>query len=175
MRTTHPFPPRRSLLTYTFSAVENCPPHSVLNKVAGGFTCDPGRFELGLQLKFKGDYCVLGYTQIADGQLTTTTTSGKDVWETSNDTLTVVGSEEAKAASGENSNERKRWDWEYSPKAIRLIANYCSRFPTVIAGLMKDPQARFYSVEQLFGNGKGEDALKAAKVSTREARAKLVQ
>lgn len=132
-------------------------PISVLNKIAGSFTCDPGRYELGLQLKYKGDYCVLGYTRIAaDGQAAKK--SDADVWAQSTDTLTVVGSEEDEEPVAVDRHgrpeERKRYDWEYvtfplpsllstpssftsrshrySPKAIRLIANYCQQFPTVV-------------------------------------------
>ena len=125
------------------------------------FSVDPGRYDLGLNLKHKGEYCVLGYSRIrhdgserrADGQM---------AW-TVGDSLKVVGSGEAADDDKQNGNKVRR-DWEFSPKAVKLIASYKARFPSLVSGLCKDPQARFYDVSQLFGpTNKGEETLKIVK------------
>ncbi|GMH92275.1 hypothetical protein TL16_g12296 [Triparma laevis f. inornata] len=134
-------------------------PCSVLHKITGSFSVDPGRYDMGLNLKHKGEYCVLGYSRIRaeEGQRRA---DGGMAW-TVGDSLKVVGSGEADESKN---GQRVRRDWEFSPKAVKLIASYKARFPSLVAGLCKDPQARFYDVSQLFGaNHKGEETLKIVK------------
>ena len=138
-------------------------PISVLHKVAGGFSVDPGRYDLGLNIKYKGEYCVLGYTRVVHD-----TSSARDknvdpnsaAWSVG-DSLKVIGSMGFSGSDGSQSGERKRQEWEFSPKAIRLIASYKAKFPKMFESLQRFPNERFYDVSQLFGsNNKGEDTLK---------------
>lgn len=68
-------------------------PCSVLHKITGSFSVDPGRYDMGLNLKHKGEYCVLGYSRIRaeEGQRRA---DGGMAW-TVGDSLKVVGSGEA--------------------------------------------------------------------------------
>ena len=142
-------------------------PVSVLHKVAGYFSVDPGRYDLGLNLKYKGEYCVLGYTRVATPNASKSSSSDPNsaAWSVG-DSLKVVGSSRPSLDTGRGrgfqaQEPMKRLDWEFSPKAIRLIASYKAKFPKMFEGLQRFPTERFYNVDQLFGtNNKGEDTLK---------------
>jgi len=58
--------------------------------------------------------------------------------------------------SDSDDNQKQRIIWEYTPKAVRLIAAYKNAFPRLFAAISKDPDAKFYDSKKAFGP-KGED------------------
>jgi len=117
----------------------------LLGKITGRISFDPGRYDLGLNLKSPDGLCVIGYTR----QKVTTAPKKKnkdDAW-LAGDSLRVIGSkrEDEEGGNGE------RIIWEYTPKAIRLIEAYRTTFPQLFAGLSKFPHEKKYDANQIFG------------------------
>jgi hypothetical protein len=88
------------------------------------------------------------------------------------DTVLVVGSKRMSSNTAESeATGDERVFWEYTPKAIRLVAAYKSAFPNLFAALAKAPDERFYDAMKVFGPkgeemcGKVLDWIKAAETS----------
>lgn len=136
----------------------------IFGKVTGSLHFDPGRYDLGLNLKYKQDLCVLGYTRRRKDS--TTGKGGKkgknvSAWDTG-DSLLVVGSKRAGESADDDTDEKGEQGkiiWEYTPKAVRLVAAYKQKFPRLFAAISKYPNERFYDAKKIFGS-KGEEMLK---------------
>ena len=132
-------------------------PPGLLGKITGSLFVDPGRYDLGLNLKYRESLCVLGYTRgTPEGS---SGGGGKKKGKSGNawkagDSLLLIGGVDK---SGEN-KPPPRIFWEYTPKAIRLIAAYRQKFPLLFAGLTKAPNERFYKAKSLLGP-KGDELL----------------
>lgn len=125
---------------------------NVFGKVMGGLFIDPGRFDLGLNLKYAEGLYVVGYTRRkpdsdAEKKKKAAAAAGvKKAWG-AGDSLLVVGSKRAE-------NEEKFYDkiqWEYTPRAIRLISLYRQKFPQLFTALSKQPNERKYDANVMFG------------------------
>lgn len=130
----------------------------ILGKIAGSLFVEPGRYDLGLNLKYRESLCVLGYTRgTTEDQLKRGVKGGKSkpniAWK-AGDTLRVIGNKI------EDSNERddRRIIWEYTPKAIRLVAAYRQKFPMLFAAIGRAPSQAKYHARDLLGS-KGVDML----------------
>jgi 5'-3' exoribonuclease 1 len=125
---------------------------NVFGKIMGGLLVDPGRFDLGLNLKYSEGLCIVGYTRkkpdVSDEVKRKASASGaKKAWG-AGDSLLVVGSKRSEA-------EEKRTDkiqWEYSPRAIRLVSLYRQKFPQLFAAIAKQPNERKYNASTMFGS-----------------------
>jgi len=131
----------------------------LLGKIAGSLFVDPGRYDLGLNLKYKESLCVLGYTRGTPegaGRNTSKKKDGKkgNAWKAGDSLLLIGGTDKA----GDKEKSTERILWEYTPKAIRLIAAYRQKFPMLFAGLAKAPNERFYNAKNLLGP-KGDEML----------------
>jgi len=123
----------------------------VLGKVMGKLQFEQGRYDLGLNLKTGDGMCVVGYTRkkIEDRK----GKKDKDdngAWA-AGDSVLVVGSRTA----GSDDDDDERIQWEYTPKAIRLVETYKNKFPQLFAALKKKPNERAYDANDVFGP-KGE-------------------
>lgn len=119
----------------------------VFGKITGALLVDPGRYDLGLNLKYKQDLYVLGYTRRIDTS-NTKKKKGKSAWKTG-DSLLVVGNK--RTVPTQNPDDNPKVIWEYTPKAIRLVAAYKQQFPQLFAALNKYPNERFYDAKKMFG------------------------
>ena len=129
----------------------------IFGKVTGNLFFNPGKFDLGLNLKYKDKRCVLGYTRVKrDPSAQKTKKKDAQAWS-AGDTVLVVGSKRMSGngedSNGEENNERVMW--EYTPKAVRLVAAYKNTFPQLFAALAKMPEERSYDAKRVFGP-KGE-------------------
>ena len=129
----------------------------IFGKITGSLFFSPGKYDLGLNLKYKDKRCVLGYTRIAPDLEKKNKRREANAWS-AGDTVLVVGSKRMSAAEGSDSdqNQKQRIVWEYTPKAVRLVAAYKNSFPRLFAAISKAPDEKFYDSKRVFGP-KGEE------------------
>jgi 5'-3' exoribonuclease 1 len=128
----------------------------VFGKITGSLKVDPGRYDLGLNLKYAEGLYVVGYTRqkqsdIGNNRKGKEATGKVKAWS-AGDSLLVVGSARPMAGGGDNNNEREeRIMWEYSPKAIKLISMYKQKFPQLFFSLAKQVREKKHTAMDLFG------------------------
>ena len=125
---------------------------SLFGKITGSLFFEPGKYDLGLNLKSGNGLCVAGFTR----QKKEKDQSGrgankkaeKKAWG-AGDSLLVIGSKRTQAADGDKVEERIQW--EYTPKAIRLINEYRQKFPQLFTALVRMPNEKKYDATKVFG------------------------
>jgi len=126
----------------------------IFGRITSSLTFFQGNYDIGLNLKSNEGLCVAGYTR----ERKESTFKGKNshqeekkAWD-SGDSLLVIGSARA---LGDNKDKdsafRERIQWEYTPKAIRLINEYRQRFPQLFSALAKLPSEKKYDALKVFG------------------------
>jgi 5'-3' exoribonuclease 1 len=115
----------------------------LFGKITGSLLFEPGRYDLGLNLKSADGMCVVGYTR--KKQEKKANGKGATAWATG-DSVLVVGS-----ARPDESDEQERVTWEYTPKAIRLVNAYRQKFPQLFNAITKQPNERKYEATKAFG------------------------
>mmetsp|Transcript_17244 Transcript_17244/g.32639 ORF Transcript_17244/g.32639 Transcript_17244/m.32639 type:complete len:1546 (-) Transcript_17244:1165-5802(-) len=128
----------------------------IFGKIVGSLFFNPGRYDLGLNLRYKHDYCTLGYARrkdIEDKRKKEVLSEKKSAWGSS-DTLLVVGNQRSDTPKGASAEESKRSAiWEFTPKAIRLVAAYRQAFPNLFAAISRNPNERSYEANALGSDG----------------------
>lgn len=130
---------------------------AIFGKIVGTLYFNPGRYDIGLNLRYKQDFCTLGYTRrkAPKGQ----EAPKKKAWG-SNDTVLVVGNQRSetpgKNQNGNGNSKSKGIIWEYTPKAIRLVAAYKQQFPKLFAAICRKPNERSYEASILGADGDKE-------------------
>lgn len=123
-------------------------PGGLFGKLTGKLQFEQGKYDLGLNLKSADGNCVVGYTrrrlekQHQGGKIKRT-----NVWD-AGDSVLVVGSERTFKLD-DDSDERIQW--EYSPKAIRLVEAYRQQFPQLFIAIKKNPNEKKYDANKVFG------------------------
>ena len=121
----------------------------LFGKITGSMFFKPGKYDLGLNLKSGDGLCVAGYTrqkrEVANGK---GQNDPKKAWD-SGDSVLVIGSARSGAGSGDEPKERIQW--EYTPKAIRLVNEYRQKFPQLFNALVRMPNEKTYDANQIFG------------------------
>ena len=98
----------------------------VLGKVMGRLQFEQGRYDLGLNLKTSDGMCVVGYTRKKiEKKQGKKSKDDSGAWA-AGDSVLVVGS---RTAGADDDDEDERIQWEYTPKAIRLVETYKNKFP----------------------------------------------
>lgn len=122
----------------------------VFGKIMGRLQFEQGRYDLGLNLKSGDGLCVVGYTRkkVEEKKGNQHSKNGKDdsAWS-AGDSVLVVGSR----ALADDDEKDERIQWEYTPKAIRLVELFRSKFPQLFAAINKRPNERRYDANQVFG------------------------
>ena len=91
-----------------------------LSKITGTVTFEPGRQNVGLSMKFSSrNEQVLGYTRKLD------------------------------QSDNNNNNNGRGPQWEFSQKAIDVIAEYLNKFPRIFDLLEEKPDASTYQIDEL--------------------------
>eukprot|EP00599_Poterioochromonas_sp_BG-1_P002004 CAMPEP_0173138682 /NCGR_PEP_ID=MMETSP1105-20130129/3830_1 /TAXON_ID=2985 /ORGANISM="Ochromonas sp., Strain BG-1" /LENGTH=1475 /DNA_ID=CAMNT_0014051313 /DNA_START=946 /DNA_END=5373 /DNA_ORIENTATION=- len=137
---------------------------SLLGKVSGSIRVDSHRVDIGLNLKRKGMYQLLGYVRKVDISQQNNRNNGnnsnnqqrdafgkvgRQVWQ-SHDTVKLIGIEENKNDSN-GAEDAEAVYWEYSQAAIDLINEYKSNFPELFESLERLPGNTFaYQAKELF-------------------------
>lgn len=128
---------------------------NLFGKIMGSLLVEPGRFDLGLNLKYSEGLCVVGYTRKRpDGQ---SKRGPKKAWG-AGDSLLVVGSAR-KGGDGDERGGTEKIAWEYTPRAMRIVSLYRQKFPQLFAALSKHPNERKYDATRMFGR-QGPELLK---------------
>lgn len=118
----------------------------VLGKIMGRLQFEQGKFDLGLNLKTADGMCVPGYTR-KKVESTRKKGGNRQVWS-AGDTLLVVGSQ----SLPENGDKEERIQWEYTPRAVKLVNEYRQKFPQLFSGIMKNTNEKRYDANAIFGN-----------------------
>jgi 5'-3' exoribonuclease 1 len=132
----------------------------LLGLITSSVKCKPGHFDIGLNLKRGKEYQLLGYCR---NKMATAASGRTDAW-TKGDAIEVVGtlgdewrySERDRVWSKVESKYGNKDDcgpWEYSERAMHLVAAYMRKFPELFQRLMTADWEREYSVSTLFGPG----------------------
>lgn len=127
-------------------------PPGIFGKIVGTLYFNPGRYDIGLNLRYKQEFCTLGYTRRKKEFRAKVATA--KAWG-SNDTVLVVGNQRAETPdkNGGNYSNSKGMTWEYTPKAIRLVAAYKQAFPKLFAAICRKPNERAYDARVLGADG----------------------
>lgn len=120
-------------------------PTGLFGKVTGRLQFEQGKYDLGLNLKSADGSCVVGYTR---KKVEAQSAHGKDNAWSAGDSLLVVGS--ARSTKSDEANE-ERMQWEYTPKAVRLVQEYREKFPQLFAEIKKNPNEKKYDARKVFG------------------------
>lgn len=121
----------------------------LFGKITGSMLFQPGKYDLGLNLKSGDGLCVAGFTRKKRERTNIKAKNEKKAWDTG-DSLLVIGS--ARAAAGENDDRpEERIQWEFTPKAIRLVNEYRQKFPQLFAALVRMPNEKKYDATKMFG------------------------
>lgn len=123
----------------------------VLGKIVGAVFSGTDRTNIGLDLKRNGQYYLLGYaraTDIVDQKATKPDKAQENVWARS-DAITVVGSSVKEEKEGD-AEEGPRQTWEYSTRALNLLLEYKSIFPSVFNAIAANPAEKKFSPSTLF-------------------------
>ena len=131
---------------------------AIFGKIVGSLFFNPGRYDIGLNLRYKHEFCTLGYTRRQTSQHDRFNGSTKKKAWGSNDTVLVVGNQrsETPGKNGNGNGKVKGVIWEYTPKAIRLVAAYKQNFPKLFAAICKKPNERSYEASSLGPEGDKE-------------------
>lgn len=122
----------------------------VLGKIVGAVFCGADRTNIGLDLKRNGQYYLLGFAKATDAaEIKTTDKAQENVWARS-DAITVVGSGVKSEKPDGEEQEGPRQTWEYSTRALHLILEYKSLFPTVFSVIQAKPQEKKFSPADFF-------------------------
>jgi 5'-3' exoribonuclease 1 len=119
----------------------------IFGKITGVLMFEPGKYDLGLNLKSSEGLCVAGFTR-QKKEKEVVQNDEKKAWD-SGDSVLVIGSERT-IADGSGRPE-ERIIWEYTPKAIRLVNEYRQKFPQLFTALVRMPNEKKYDATKVFG------------------------
>jgi 5'-3' exoribonuclease 1 len=123
----------------------------LFGKITGSMMFEPGKYDLGLNLKSGDGQCVAGFTRQKRERTNSSrlNKNEKKAWD-SGDSLLVIGS--ARAGVGDNSDKPvERIQWEFTPKAIRLVNEYRQKFPQLFKAIIRMPNEKKYDATKVFG------------------------
>lgn len=138
---------------------------STLGTLVGSVNVKPGDFEIGLNFRFRKELLLPGYCRLVDkasqnsrGSHSPGGSADEDnVWRRG-DIVKIVGSGDGNIGGNgrPSSNPRNGSDgsstaWEYTERAIQVIAAYKKEFPEVVANLSRLPYSRNYQGTEVFG------------------------
>lgn len=142
---------------------------TTLGVLTGNVNVKPGDHDIGLNIRFRKDLLLPGYCRLVSRQ----SSGHKDASEEMNvwrkgDIVKIVGSGEYDSALKRDSQSQRggggndaggsasNMMWEYSERAVKLLAAYKAEFPGVVAKLDKLPFGTSYSGKELFGVSDGK-------------------
>jgi 5'-3' exoribonuclease 1 len=101
----------------------------VIGRIFGSLLVEPGRYDLGLNLRYQSNYCVIGYTQyVLKVPKKNDTVQEKAAW-TPGDAVRVIGSHKITtlpAAAQDTANSRtEEGYWQYTPKVCDSSIYFC--------------------------------------------------
>uniref|UniRef100_K3W9G5 Uncharacterized protein n=1 Tax=Globisporangium ultimum (strain ATCC 200006 / CBS 805.95 / DAOM BR144) TaxID=431595 RepID=K3W9G5_GLOUD len=131
---------------------------TTLGVLTGNVNVNPGSFDIGLNIRFRKDLLLPGYCRLVNKTGQKDSTDDANVWR-KGDIVKIVGSgaydENVKRDSLSQRNgppaAGNSTVWEYSERAIKLLAAYKNEFPDVISRLDKLPFGTSYNGKELFG------------------------
>lgn len=121
---------------------------NILGQIVGTVIVNPKRYNIGLNLKVKKEFKLLGYCQLASRNISSASdSSSTNVW-LRNDSVKVVGCEDTSAGQETDASGA----WEYSERALHVLAAYKRKFPVVFESLERLGYTRSYNAAEFFPN-----------------------
>ena len=132
-----------------------------LGRVMGSIIVMPGRVDIGLNFKVFGNLCLPGYAPHVKipAAKSGKTSSGKNVWSSGKGSAKMLfhggkdpsesGNGKFNNRSGGNERQSERVRWEYSERAIQMVATYKKKFKRVFTTLLANPDASKFSVKDI--------------------------
>mmetsp|Transcript_6947 Transcript_6947/g.15735 ORF Transcript_6947/g.15735 Transcript_6947/m.15735 type:complete len:1274 (+) Transcript_6947:620-4441(+) len=148
-------------------------PSMIFGRITSSLPFVQGNYDLGLNLKSSDGLCVAGYTRSkkhswkGNGEK-----DFKKAWD-SGDSLLVIGSARALGDNNAKAAIAERLQWEYTPKAIRLINEYRQQFPQLFSALGKLQGEKKYDAKKVFGRNEIEMLAKIREWLNKNESAKL--
>lgn len=132
---------------------------TTLGVLTGNVNVNPGGHDIGLNIRFRKDLLLPGYCRLVNKTGQTNSNDDVNVWR-KGDIVKIVGSgaydENVKSDAQSNRSggppaNGSNTVWEYSERAIKLLAAYKNEFPEVVQKLDKLPFGTSYNGKALFG------------------------
>lgn len=138
---------------------------TTLGLLTGNVAVKPGDNDIGLNIRFRKDLLLPGFSRLVNRNAAPNAAAYKDLDDEINawrrgDIVKIVGSGAFDDAlkrtpqsrnGSEAPNASSNLVWEYSERAVKLLAAYKAAFPGVVSKLDKMPFATSYSGAELFG------------------------
>jgi 5'-3' exoribonuclease 1 len=134
-----------------------------LGKVVGSLFVTEDSVDIGLNLKRNGAHQMNGYCRrifASDAEGGGGAGGNTGAWASDADAVQVVGQEigTGEGVTGAGGEVEKSY-WEYTARAVALIAEYKTHFPVLFARIESAPHERFYQPATLFGGSATTAAL----------------
>ena len=110
---------------------------NVMGKIVGSLIID--KEDVGLNLKRNGHFQLLGYVRRVDHD-------SEQSWG-AKDTVVIIGT----VVGSEEEEEVSSCLWQYSAKAVALLVDYKTKFPTIFEKLKTLPHQKKYTSTEIFG------------------------
>ncbi|TYZ64034.1 hypothetical protein PybrP1_011892 [[Pythium] brassicae (nom. inval.)] len=137
---------------------------TTLGLLTGNVTVKPGDHDIGLNIRFRKDLLLPGFSRLVNKSAAPNASAYKDLDDERNvwrrgDIVKIVGSgafddalqRTAQVSRSSGDAATSNTVWEYSERAVKLMAGYKAAFPGVVSKLDKMPFATSYSGAELFG------------------------
>jgi 5'-3' exoribonuclease 1 len=126
---------------------------SALGRVMGSIIVMPGRVDIGLNFKVFGNLCLPGYARPVKIPAAKSGKAAGNVWSSGKGSAKMLfhgGKDPSEAdtkgrynnnRSGGSGGQSERVRWEYSERAIQVVATYKKKFKRVFTTLLAKPEA----------------------------------
>ncbi|CAI5739140.1 unnamed protein product [Hyaloperonospora brassicae] len=129
---------------------------STLGLLTGSVIIKPVGADVGLNIRYRKELLLPGYCRLANHDKNAFSRGNEvDVWR-KGDIVKIVGSRGSSESGDENSGHLQTRNggvtiWEYTDRAVQLIASYQDKFPNVVRNLSRLPFATTYRGKDVFG------------------------
>jgi len=93
----------------------------ILGKIMGSLLVDPGRYDLGLNLRYKKEFCVIGYTRRVELSDAKEKKGHRETAWKPGDSVRISGSHMLPGSDKGHEYEEDKGVWEYTPKVRELL------------------------------------------------------
>ncbi|GMF56021.1 unnamed protein product [Phytophthora fragariaefolia] len=129
---------------------------STLGLITGSVIIKPSGTDIGLNIRFRKELLLPGYCRLVSRDNSSSSSNDDaNVWR-KGDIVKIVGSSGSNEGGDSNSSPPHARNgsataWEYTERAVQVIASYQKEFPEVVRNLSRLPFATTYQGKDVFG------------------------
>ncbi|TDH66355.1 hypothetical protein CCR75_001716 [Bremia lactucae] len=125
---------------------------STLGLLTGSVIIKPKGIDIGLNLRYRKELLLPGYCRLVSRDSVSSSEDAGNVWR-KGDIVKIVGTSSPRALTSDSSYKSpgSTTAWEYTERAVLLIASYQKEFPDVIQRFNHLPFATSYQGKDVFG------------------------